>query len=45
MGGVNYAGHCFGASRAGLTLVRRLIAADYDVVLVDPNSDGFTDCP
>lgn len=27
-----------GASRAGLTLVRRLTAADHDVVLVDPNA-------
>ena len=29
-----------GASRAGLTLVRRLLAADYDVVLVDPNAEN-----
>ena len=31
-----------GASRAGLTLVRRLIAADHDVVLVDPNAESIT---
>jgi len=30
-----------GASRAGLTLVRRLIAADHDVVLVDPNAESI----
>ena len=28
-----------GASRAGLTLVRRLIEAEHDVVLVDPNAE------
>src|SRR5659263_135773 len=30
-----------GASRAGLTLVRRLISTGYDVVLVDPNADNI----
>jgi len=30
-----------GASRAGLTLVRRLIEADHDVVLVDPNAESI----
>jgi len=30
-----------GASRAGMNLVRRLIAADHDVVLVDPNADSI----
>jgi len=30
-----------GASRAGTTLVRRLLNADHDVVLVDPNADNI----
>jgi len=30
-----------GASRAGLTLVRRLISAGHDVVLVDPNAEDI----
>ena len=30
-----------GASRAGLTLVRRLISAGHDVVLVDPNAENI----
>jgi len=30
-----------GASRAGLLLVRSLISAGHDVVLVDPNSESI----
>lgn len=30
-----------GASRAGTTLVRRLLDADHDVVLVDPNAENI----